>query len=174
VIRRLGRREGGLRRSLSSGRALRGPGGLQSALRATATSRRWMRWRRWRRRDEDTVIARPDDGLREISQILFQSLLDCFVAGAPCNDGTEANVRDTLRQVICPTGKKTPHAKSCPPLRAKIFRFAFDPNQTYSFPRPGPQEGRIAIVTDVGHGMRWTRERRETSAAHADGEVVWS
>src|SRR5882672_11898574 len=32
----------------------------------------------------------------------------------------------------------------------------------------------FAIVTDVGYGMRWTRERRETSAAHADGEVVWS
>jgi hypothetical protein len=31
VIRRLGRQDGGLRRSLSSGRALRGPGGLQSA-----------------------------------------------------------------------------------------------------------------------------------------------
>jgi hypothetical protein len=24
---------------------------------------------------------------------------------------------------------------------------------------PVPQEGRIAIVTDVGHGMRWTRQR---------------
>jgi hypothetical protein len=36
------------------------------------------------------------------------------------------------------------------------------------------QEGRIAIVTDVGHGMRWTRRRRETSGAIADGEVVWS
>jgi hypothetical protein len=25
---------------------------------------------------------------------------------------------------------------------------------------PRPQEGRIAIVTDVGCGMRWTRQRR--------------
>jgi hypothetical protein len=55
---------------------------------------------------------------------------------------------------------------------------------------------RIAIVTDVGHGMRWTRQRRKTSGADppslklrrdryqdprvasaetgADGEVVWS
>src|SRR6266849_10383664 len=69
VIRPVCRQDDGLRRSLSSGRALRGPGGLQPALRATATSRRWVRWRRWRRRDEDTVIARPDDGLREIGQI---------------------------------------------------------------------------------------------------------
>ena len=30
------------------------------------------------------------------------------------------------------------------------------------------------IVTDVGHGMRWTRVVRETSAPVAYGEVVWS
>jgi hypothetical protein len=41
-------------------------------------------------------------------------------------------------------------------------------------PSCGRAEGRFAIVTNVGCGMRWTRERRETSAAHADGEVVWS
>ena len=28
---------------------------------------------------------------------------------------------------------------------------------------PRPQEGRIAIVTDVGFGMRWTRGRRKTN-----------
>jgi hypothetical protein len=39
---------------------------------------------------------------------------------------------------------------------------------------PRPQEGRFAIVTDVGCGMRWTRWRRKTSGAGADGEVVWS
>jgi hypothetical protein len=36
------------------------------------------------------------------------------------------------------------------------------------------QEGRFAIVTNVGSGMRWTRWRRKTSGANADGEVVWS
>src|SRR6266436_6202762 len=36
------------------------------------------------------------------------------------------------------------------------------------------EEGRLAIVTDVGYGMRWTRQRRKTSGAFADGEVVWS
>jgi hypothetical protein len=36
------------------------------------------------------------------------------------------------------------------------------------------QEGRIAIVTNVGHGMRWTRCRQLTSDDAADGEVVWS
>jgi hypothetical protein len=36
------------------------------------------------------------------------------------------------------------------------------------------QEGRIAIVTDVGCRMRWTCELRETNAAHAYGKIVWS
>ena len=43
------------------------------------------------------------------------------------------------------------------------------------------EEGRLAIVTDVGYGMRWTRQRQarrsngaRTNDADADGEVVWS
>jgi hypothetical protein len=36
------------------------------------------------------------------------------------------------------------------------------------------QEGRFAIVTDVGCEMRWTRKHRKTSGASADGEIVWS
>jgi hypothetical protein len=36
------------------------------------------------------------------------------------------------------------------------------------------QEGRIAIVTDVGSRMRWTRELRKTNAACAYGKDVWS
>ena len=39
---------------------------------------------------------------------------------------------------------------------------------------PCPREGRFAIVTSVGRGMRWTWAARATSAAEADGEVVWS
>jgi hypothetical protein len=45
---------------------------------------------------------------------------------------------------------------------------------------PFPIEGRFAIVTNVGFGMRWTRQRRHaavparTSDEAADGEVVWS
>jgi hypothetical protein len=42
---------------------------------------------------------------------------------------------------------------------AKIFRFPFPPNHLYHARHPGPREGRIAIVTDVGCGMRWTRQR---------------
>jgi hypothetical protein len=36
------------------------------------------------------------------------------------------------------------------------------------------KEGRFAVVTDVGSGMRWTRAVRETNAPNVDGEVVWS
>jgi len=36
------------------------------------------------------------------------------------------------------------------------------------------QEGRFAIVTNVGCGMRWTCGLRETGAADADGKIVWS
>jgi hypothetical protein len=39
---------------------------------------------------------------------------------------------------------------------------------------PHPLEGRFAVVTDVGSGMRWTLERRKTNGAEADGKIVWS
>jgi hypothetical protein len=48
------------------------------------------------------------------------------------------------------------------------------PNQPHIRSVLSPQEGRFAIVTDVGCGMRWTRRRRKTGDAKADGEVVWS
>ena len=37
-----------------------------------------------------------------------------------------------------------------------------------------PKEGRLAIVTDAGNGMRWTQIARLTKRADADGKVVWS
>jgi hypothetical protein len=60
------------------------------------------------------------------------------------------------------------------PLREKYF--ASPPTQiTSRTPAiPSHTEGRFAIVTDVGHGMRWTRAARLTNRADADGEVVWS
>jgi len=39
---------------------------------------------------------------------------------------------------------------------------------------PHPQEGRFAIVTDVGRGRRWTRHVKRRMTLRADGEVVWS
>src|SRR5258705_7967090 len=65
-------------------------------------------------------------------------------------------------------------SESCPAPFAKIFRFSFDPNQFTESGRPVPSEGRFAIVTDVGCGMRWTPAALLTRALLADGEVVWS
>jgi|SRR5579862_8615478 len=58
----------------------------------------------------------------------------------------------SLKFPLAPTGKS--------PLRAWPFH--------------APQEGRFAVVTNVGRGMRWTCWRVETKRADTDGEVVWS
>ena len=55
----------------------------------------------------------------------------------------------------------------------KIFRFAITPNQQHLCGRPTSSEGRIAIVTDVGWDAVDAGLLRQTSAATADGEVVW-
>jgi hypothetical protein len=79
----------------------------------------------------------------------------------------------------------------------KYFASRITQIESIFIPIPSHSEGRFAIVTDVGCGMRWTRRRRETSGAgrpslklrrdryqvrrvsffekaFADGEVVWS
>jgi hypothetical protein len=74
----------------------------------------------------------------------------------------------------------------------KIFLFSFYPKCVFLRPSRLIDEGRIAIVTNVERGMRWTRrcrvrmrsqggatrersrEARKTSGIDADGEVVWS
>jgi hypothetical protein len=48
------------------------------------------------------------------------------------------------------------------------------PNQPQISHRPGPDKRGVRVVTNVGRGMRWTRWRRETNDASADGKVVWS
>src|SRR6266436_4400815 len=70
--------------------------------------------------------------------------------GCGSTSGDARASADSIYELICPSGRKSSHAKTCPPLRAKIFRFAFAPNQTYSFRRLVPHEGRLAIVTDAG------------------------
>jgi len=62
----------------------------------------------------------------------------------------------------------------CQASFAKIFLFRFSEMHDYVSASRCRKEGRIAIVTDVGSGMRWTCWRRETNAAGADGEVVLS
>ena len=44
-----------------------------------------------------------------------------------------------------------------PVPREKIFLFPSARIDGYLRAVPYPPEGRFAIVTDVGHGMRWTR-----------------
>src|SRR5882757_8250851 len=65
-----------------------------------------------------------------------------------------------------------PICRTSPALRCRA-------NQNDALAHPAPEkEGRLAIVTDVGSGMRWThiagRNCCATSDACADGEVVWS
>ncbi|KRR01714.1 hypothetical protein CQ10_19580 [Bradyrhizobium valentinum] len=73
-------------------------------------------------------------------------------------DGPRRGVREstTTDCVACPANQ----ARLGPVLVAKIFPFAITPNHPYNSAIPHPLEGRIAIVTDVGCGMRWTRQRR--------------
>ena len=78
-------------------------------------------------------------------------------------DDTEARQCDAKPPALV-AGRTT----NTPALRqfviAKIFCFSPDPNQMHIPRRPGPLEGRFAIVTDVGHGMRWTRGRQARMA----------
>jgi len=57
---------------------------------------------------------------------------------------------------------------------AKNVRLAFAGKSPSLLRASCPTEGRFAIVTRVGCGMRWTRRLQETNDADADGEVVWS
>jgi hypothetical protein len=59
------------------------------------------------------------------------------------------------------------------PSRKNILIFR-NSKSVYIHGHPVPQEGRFAVVTDVGGGMRWTRMVLLTRAPEADGEVVWS
>src|SRR6266508_4268961 len=68
------------------------------------------------------------------------------------------------------TGKSP---KTCPALRAKIFRLTCRPNQRHNSARLTADEGRWPSSRTRGE-MRWTRELRLTCVARACGEVVWS
>jgi hypothetical protein len=60
------------------------------------------------------------------------------------------------------------------PLSQKYFASRFDQITFLISAIPSHTEGRFAIVTDVGGGMRWTLTVPKTRALNADGEVVWS
>ncbi len=58
--------------------------------------------------------------------------------------------------------------------RANVPQLISPPNQWLPCACPVPdQEGRFAIVTNVGSGMRWTRHVGRRLTLQADGEVVW-
>jgi hypothetical protein len=60
------------------------------------------------------------------------------------------------------------------PICRTLARLSDSPETLHGSRVPPREEGRIAIVTNVGCGMRWTRLARETSAPVADGEAAWS
>jgi hypothetical protein len=74
---------------------------------------------------------------------------------------------------ICFARPARPH-KLRQALRSKIFLFIGSIISCMVAPSRFLQEGRFAIVTDVGSGMRWTRLLHTTSVAGADGKSVWS
>jgi hypothetical protein len=49
-------------------------------------------------------------------------------------------------------------------IAQKYFAFAVGQITARSLPVPRPHEGRFAIVTDVGCGVRWTLVARKTNA----------
>jgi hypothetical protein len=80
-------------------------------------------------------------------------------------------------QLICPTGKSANLLSS--PLAKNISHNPSGKSSLQLRAIPPSREGRIAIVTDVGCGMRWTRQRQAHRCARrmtlqADGEAVWS
>src|SRR6267142_1674039 len=67
--------------------------------------------------------------------------------------------QETGTAVICPSGSLLTGASSCfSDFPKNIFVFTHPKSILELFPSR-PTEGRFAIVTNVGHGMRWTRQR---------------
>jgi hypothetical protein len=87
------------------------------------------------------------------------------LAAATFHDARPASLSSTFDLPDKPFGK--PHAQPC-------FQslFSSGPNHRLISRQPFPIEGRFAIVTDVGFGMRWRANGTGTSDTDADGEVV--
>jgi hypothetical protein len=84
-------------------------------------------------------------------------------------------MRSAFTAPIYPTGKSMRPAldRLSSPSRKNILIFR-NSKSVYIHGHPASQEGRFAVVTDVGCGMRWTRQCHTTNDMAADGEVVWS
>jgi len=71
----------------------------------------------------------------------------------------------SAHKLICPTGGLSIFLSS--PLPKNIPLHDWVETALWSRTVPCPQEGRFAVVTDVGRGMRWTR-RRQAREVRAD------
>src|SRR6185437_12467713 len=115
--------------------------------------------------------------------------LGCWhnIVSLSCNNtlviGSHADCRKPFASALCPVGLNDrpgnlPDGQisglCVQPSSQKYFGVLFTQITSTSIAIPHPQEGRIAIVTDVGRGRRWTRLGRKTNGFFADGEVVWS
>ena len=67
-------------------------------------------------------------------------------------------------QVICPSGRISVFPKVLSSLVCKNILIFRRRKSVYSRSHPVPHEGRFAIVTDVGYGMRWTQDSLKTRA----------
>jgi hypothetical protein len=63
------------------------------------------------------------------------------------------------RAVICPSGGFLTGVSSLISDFPKNISVPTHPKSILELSPSRPTEGRFAIVTDVGHGMRWTRQR---------------
>ncbi len=89
--------------------------------------------------------------------------------------GHDESARTSNSLANCPSGKSVARsAKSCPHLHTKRYLFFRNKNPCTVQAVPHSQEGRFAIVTNVGSGMRWTRRAARRTAHSRDGEVAWS
>jgi len=68
--------------------------------------------------------------------------------------------------VICPTGCQAIWVSS--PFCKNIFVFG-EPKSNLQLHHPVPQEGRFAIVTNVGCGMQWTRQHQARECVLDEG-----
>jgi hypothetical protein len=78
----------------------------------------------------------------------------------PCG---EAISHCLFYKVICPTGKKSCARENLSSRHSENIPLRDCPKSHLRFPLSRPEKGRIAIVTNVGQGMRWTLQRQAQS-----------
>ena len=61
--------------------------------------------------------------------------------------------------------------ESSPPAKNISF---YENRKMWILARIPARKRGVRVVTNIERGMRWTRRTRKTSAADADGEIVWS